>query len=200
MRQPDFRLSQSHSLRSTRFKHQVQITAHMSKPSEQRERRGWAERESRGKRLLPASEVQDYTCSYLRCCYSGLLQRIVILTSRLQVRASFTVHFSLAKSAKRSRSVAAALGCFHPLLKCSQAPQQTFCTRHCFEKEIRVAFPLDTTEGILDRQNVITQPGVWPGVEPKTPTLMQSVTKSPVTLSVRTSVLRLLLLSLILHG
>lgn len=133
---------------------------------------GWAERESRGKSLLPASVLQYCPCCYSQRCYLYLLQRTVILTSRLQVRARLTVHFSLAKSAKQSRSLTAALGCFHPLLKCSQAPWQTFCTRHHFEKEMRVAFPLDTTGGISDRQNVITWPGVRPGAGPKTPTLM----------------------------
>lgn len=34
---------------------------------------------------------------------------------------------------------------------------------------MRVPFPLDTTGGISDRQNVITWPGVQPGVGPKTP-------------------------------
>lgn len=135
---------------------------------------GWAEgeRESRGESLLPASVLQYCTCWYSQRSYLYLLQRTVILTSRLQERARLTVHYSLAKPAKQSRSVTAALGCFHPLLKCSQAPWQTLCTRHRFEKEMRVAFPLDTTGGISDRQNVITWPGVQPGAEPKTPTLM----------------------------
>lgn len=147
------------------------LPIHTSNPSQQRERR-CGHRESRGRSLLPASVFQNRTCCYSQHCYLYFLQRAVILTSRLQVRAWLTVHFSLAKPAKQSRSVTAALRCFHPLLKCSQAPWQTFCTRHRSEKEMRVAFPLDTTEGISDRQNVITWPGVRPGAGPETPTLM----------------------------
>lgn len=143
-----------------------------TKPIAAERKMGWAERVSRGKSLLPASVLQNCTCCYSQCCYTYLLQRTIILTSRLQVRVRRRAHFSLAKPAKQSRSVTAALGCFDPLLKCSQALWQTFRTRHRSEKEMRVAFPLDTTEGISDRQNVITWPGVRPGAGPKTPTLM----------------------------
>lgn len=159
---------------------------------------GWAERENRGKSL----------------CNCVTVLHLLLFTALLLVSSSKDCHFAIkaagkglaysilltSKPAKQSRSVTAALGCFHPLLKCSQAPWQTFCTRHCFEKEMRVAFPLDATGGISDRQNVITWPGVQPGAGPKTPTLMQSVTESPMTASVRTSALHLWLLSLILHG
>lgn len=131
---------------------------------------GWAERENRG-RILPASMF---------------VLHLLLFTALLLVSSSKDCHFAVkaagkgltystlltSKPAKQSRSVTAALGCFHPLLKCSQAPWQTFCTHHCFEKEMRVTFPPDTTGGISDRQNVITWPGVQPGAGSKTPTLM----------------------------
>lgn len=131
---------------------------------------GWAERENRG-RILPASIF---------------VLHLLLFTALLLVSSSKDCHCAVkaagkgltystlltSKPAKQSRSVTAALGCFHPLLKCSQALWQTFCTHHCFEKEMRVTFPPDTTGGISDRQNVITWPGVQPGAGPKTPTLM----------------------------
>lgn len=171
MGQPVFRLSQSHSWRSRRLKHQTQVTVHTSNSSEQRGR--WGGRREREQRWDPPA------------CFGVTVLHLLLFTALLLVSPSkdchldikaagkgSTVHYSLAKPAKQSRSVTAALGCFHPPLKCSQAPWQTFCTRHRFEKEMRVAFPLDTTGGISDRQNVITWPGVQPGAEPKTPILM----------------------------
>lgn len=111
--QPDFRLCLiTGGEGDSSIRNKIPYTIHTPSLS-QRAGRMAKQKENRGKRLLPASELQHYTCYYFQHCYSYFLQRFVIMTSRLHVKAWFTVHFSLAKSAKQSRTASAALQCFY---------------------------------------------------------------------------------------
>lgn len=111
VRQPNFRLCLiTGGVGDSSIRNKI-LYAHQVFHSRQEE--GRKQKENRGKRLLTASVLQYYTCYYFQHCYSYFLQRIVIVTSRLHVKAWFTVHFSLAKSAKRNRIASAALRCFY---------------------------------------------------------------------------------------
>lgn len=111
--QPDFRLRLiTGGEGDSSIRNKIPYTVHTPSLSQQAGRMA-KQKENRGKRLLPASELQHYTCYYFQHCYSYFLQRFVIMTSRLHVKAWFTVHFSLAKSAKQSRTASAALRCFY---------------------------------------------------------------------------------------